>query len=544
MAVSYKMLRAIGLLLLNLVIVALGIIFFMGSSRINTNLSEMIRRDRPVLDDVVSIWRNFSYAENSFYAFVRGERMGIKDAVVQLDSVIKSAEKLQDKIADADRNTLLEFIESAKRFKIAVIIYSEESIYDPTGSDARDMEDIALAEARKSNLILHSMGNRIMADIRASEVNMLIIIKNNQRLLFAGVLSGLFIGIMVAFFLDRALSVPIKRLIDGTRRVAKGDLDFRVKVEYADEIGYLANSFNSMTEDLRASEKKLKEIAALGHKRVLELSEANKKLKDMQNMFIQAEKLNAVGRLAGGVAHEVRNPLATILQAVDYLEDGIGAGKDKHIIESLNTIKKNINRANDIIGGLVDFSKMSNLKYSYEDIKSVIENSLILIRHEVKLDNVKIVKQIEDNLPKVSIDSTKMEQVFINIFLNALQAMPNGGELFIRGYLGRLSDISSGVVRRSEDNFDAGEKALIVKIEDTGEGISKEDIEKVFDPFFTTKSARKGTGLGLSVTKNIISLHRGFIGIDSRKGKGTKISIALKVSKGDGYGKEKDTDNR
>ncbi|MBU1061900.1 MAG: hypothetical protein KJ952_04195, partial [Candidatus Omnitrophica bacterium] len=145
----------------------------------------------------------------------------------------------------------------------------------------------------------------------------------------------------------------------------------------------------------------------------------------------------------------------------------------------------------------------------------------------VKLESIKFVKQLNTDLPLVSVDKGKMEQVFLNLFLNAIQAMPKGGTLFIRSYATQLAKSSEQTETRTKDSFKPREKAVVVEIEDTGIGISQEDIERIFDPFYTTKGPRGGTGLGLTVTGNIIKMHKALMEIESKLGKGTKFIITL-----------------
>ncbi len=266
--------------------------------------------------------------------------------------------------------------------------------------------------------------------------------------------------------------------------------------------------------------------------RAAEMEKAYKNLKEMQDMLIQAEKMNAVGRLASGIAHEVKNPLGIIRQGADYLEGKLSSSPEKNVSEILGIIKDNIKRADNIVNTLVDFSRASKLEKKPEDINSILESSLILIQHRAMLEDIRIIRELGRNLPNVSVDKSKMEQVFINIFLNAIQAMPRGGNLFLRTYQARLSEPKNSAARRGEDYFFAGENVLIVEIEDTGTGIPEENLKKIFDPFFTTKEPGQGTGLGLSVTENILNMHKGLIEIESKEGKGTKVIITLKISDG------------
>ncbi|MFH0731510.1 MAG: ATP-binding protein [Candidatus Omnitrophota bacterium] len=261
-----------------------------------------------------------------------------------------------------------------------------------------------------------------------------------------------------------------------------------------------------------------------------ELQEAYSKLKDTQAQLIQVEKMEAIGRMASGVAHEVKNPLAVIMQATDFLEERFPQNESENF-EILQMIKNNIKRADNIVRGLVEFSRPEQLTIEPCDLSEIIEESLMLIRHSIKSENIEIVKELTAGLPQALVDKSKIVQVFVNVFRNAIQAMVDGGKLYVRTYKHKLSIFGNKVGRRSADYFQFGAEGIVVEIEDTGTGIPQENIKKIFDPFFSTKGPKEGTGLGLSVTKNIIDMHKGLIDVKSKVGKGTKVIITLKSEK-------------
>lgn len=253
------------------------------------------------------------------------------------------------------------------------------------------------------------------------------------------------------------------------------------------------------------------------------------RLQETQDQLIQAEKLNAVGQLASGVAHEVKNPLGIIMQGINYLE-GKASCKEKDIFEALTMVKASVKRADKIINLLLDFSKIAILELQPEDINSVLESCLLLIKTKFEFRNIEIVSEIQKGVPKVLIDINRIEQVFVNILLNAIQAMPNGGKIIIRVYDKILEETKNGIGRREEDYFQAGERVVRVEIEDTGVGISEENLKMVFNPFFTTKGPAGGTGLGLAVTRNIISMHKALIEVKSQVGVGTRVIVTLRTA--------------
>lgn len=269
-------------------------------------------------------------------------------------------------------------------------------------------------------------------------------------------------------------------------------------------------------------------IASL-EKSTNELRDLYTDLQNTHEMLVQAEKMTAVGQLASGVAHEVRNPLGIILQGVNYLEGRLSSGQED-LSETLAMLKESVSRADKIIDGLLDFSKFTKLELQPEDINSILENSLVLVRDQFKVENIEIIKELKAGLPRVQADKNKLEQVFINILLNAIQAMPNGGRIIIRSYDKRSGEEKDGVGRMAKDKFHSGEEIVIVEFEDIGIGIPEENMKKIFDPFFTTKGPKKGTGLGLSVSRNILQMHKGLIYAESRPGKWTKITVILKTT--------------
>ncbi|MFH1867957.1 MAG: response regulator [Candidatus Omnitrophota bacterium] len=271
----------------------------------------------------------------------------------------------------------------------------------------------------------------------------------------------------------------------------------------------------------------IKSILCRLTKQTLELKSAYTELKETQDRLIMAEKFKGIGQLASGIAHEIKNPLGILLQDITYLEDNVTLQKDTADI--LCMMKRNVEKADSVVRTLMDFSRVTALDIKAHDAASIIENCLVLMQHKVELKHIKIIKELGDSLPKVLVDSVKLEQVLVNLFLNAVQAMPDSGTLTIRASKKELDEPGKGIGGRREDFFRVGETAVIIEIEDTGTGIPKEKLSRVFEPFFSLKGAGRGTGLGLSVSKNIIDMHKGFISVESQEAKGTKISIALKV---------------
>jgi signal transduction histidine kinase len=260
----------------------------------------------------------------------------------------------------------------------------------------------------------------------------------------------------------------------------------------------------------------------------LGLREAYAKLKDTQSQLIQAEKLKVVGSLASGVAHEVKNPLATILYGVTYLDENVKSN-DKNYQTVLENIKEAANRANDIITDLLDFSTISRLKKTQENINDLVQKALSLIGHQLEKNIVTVKFDLDKKLPSVEIDRNRIEQVFVNLLLNAVFAMPNGGEITISSYKDIFGKKILKKVGVASTKFEENEPIVVFEIRDTGCGIEEEQVSKVFDPFFTTRRAKGGIGLGLSVCKNIIDNHNGEIFLINHEEGGAQAILLFKL---------------
>ncbi|MBN2482841.1 MAG: PAS domain S-box protein [Candidatus Omnitrophica bacterium] len=261
-----------------------------------------------------------------------------------------------------------------------------------------------------------------------------------------------------------------------------------------------------------------------------ELRRAYEVLMNTQSQLVAAAKMEVVGKLASGVAHEVKNPLTTILMGIDYIRHEFQGAECENIQMVIRDMGEAVTRADRIIKELLDFSKTSELNLAAYPVNELLEKSLILVRFQLDKSRIKVNKDFDEHIPPVVVDENKLIQVCMNLFLNAIQAMPAQGVLTLRTYAKVLSESGDGVGHRRTDTFRIGEEAVFVEIEDTGCGIPQEVLESIFDPFVTTKRLQGGTGLGLSVVNNIILMHRGTVTVENKKDTGAKVTIRLKVA--------------
>jgi two-component system NtrC family sensor kinase len=298
---------------------------------------------------------------------------------------------------------------------------------------------------------------------------------------------------------------PLKRLLEATHKIASGYLNYRVEVTSDDELGQLASSFNSMTEQLESTAGKYESLTRTLEDRVkhktLELEEA-------QEQLIQSEKLTSLGKMAAGIAHEINNPLTSILLNSHLMAESMGEGKEPDA--SLKLILDETERCSKIVKGLLDFSRQSPAELVSVDVNGLIGETLELMKSHLLASKVQVDLNLAGGLAPISADPGKIKQVATNLIHNAVEAMPDGGKL----------TISSRLCCEGE--------RVGIEFADTGCGISAGIMKKIFDPFFSTKKG-KGTGLGLSITYGIVEQHGGTISVASEVGKGTTVKVSLPV---------------
>jgi len=260
------------------------------------------------------------------------------------------------------------------------------------------------------------------------------------------------------------------------------------------------------------------------------LRKSHEELKSAQLQLIQAEKMESIGTLAAGVAHEVKNPLAILMMGVNYLTKKLGGAEDG-IQQVLKEMREAIDRADAITRGLLDFSASRQLAIKSESLNTLIDETLRLVRHELRTKQIVVQKNLGERLPGVGVDKRQIQQVLVNLIVNSIHAMPEGGTLMVRSYTKQLTETSHTEGSRRASHFWVGDMAVVIEVEDTGTGIPEENLAKIFDPFFTTKPTGVGTGLGLPVSKKIIELHGGSLDVRNVKGGGVRATILLRPQK-------------
>jgi PAS domain S-box-containing protein len=233
------------------------------------------------------------------------------------------------------------------------------------------------------------------------------------------------------------------------------------------------------------------------------------------------ERLATLGELATGIAHEVRNPLGGIKAAAQVLEESFDEYDNR--LELVSRIVREADRVNNLLMDFFKFAKPVKPSKSYHDVESIIDGIYLLLASQLKTKRILFKEELSDVLPKIFADVNQVEQVLMNIFLNAVQAMPEGGQLMIRAHSTTMG--KSPHIKWSQDYLDKDMLFVAIEVHDTGTGIPKENLEKIFNPFFTTKS--DGLGLGLAICHRLITQNNGNIYVESESGKGTKFTVLL-----------------
>jgi signal transduction histidine kinase len=311
--------------------------------------------------------------------------------------------------------------------------------------------------------------------------------------------------IIVGYLLSQSIAKPILKLRSVSKAVADGDLNQRTGFKRSDEIGDLAAVFDLMTLRLRKRTDQAARLYQETLERNEELAEINARLQSTQQQLIQSEKLAAVGQLTAGIVHDVKNPLAVIKGLAEELREEVNLSSTTK--DQLVTIRENASRATKIVTDLLKFAGQATPVMKKQNIGETIRTAGRLTDYLARKGNIEVVHDIPVDPVMVTYDATQIEQVLVNLFQNAIQAMPKGGKLRIR-------------LLRTENGVD-------IKVHDSGVGIPLENQRRVFDPFFTTKGEGEGTGLGLSVSYGIISHHNGRIEVNSEPNKGSVFTVKL-----------------
>jgi two-component system NtrC family sensor kinase len=376
-----------------------------------------------------------------------------------------TADQPLERLSIAERTRIFQLDDEAKSLGIINPIYNEPSCW-------------------QADCHVHSQDQKVLGvldvDMSLAEVDRLTR-ENQTKVILLTLGAMIVISVFLGFFFQRLITHPVQRIVAATNAVASGNLSYKLEVKRNDELGHLGNSFNEMTRNLA----------------------------EAQTQLYHSDKLASIGRLAAGVAHEINNPLTGVLTYSSFLLKR--AKDDPEMRSDLETIVHETKRCRDIVKDLLDFARPVPPNKKSVNVNDVIERALSIVANQLNFNHIVVHKELSDSLPEISIDSGQLQQVFINLLVNAADAIGDDG--------GTIS-LTTGAVESG------GKEHAQIEISDTGCGITKENLSKIFEPFYSTKD-QKGIGLGLSIVWGIIDKHQGTIDADSEPGKGTTFTIRL-----------------
>lgn len=319
------------------------------------------------------------------------------------------------------------------------------------------------------------------------------------------------IGWVSWFFTWSVVGIPINALRRGTDRLAAGDLGYQIDVQSEDEIGELARSFNTMSRQLQAERN---QNLAWTHTLEERVEQKTSELKLAHEHALHTEKMASIGKMAAVLAHEINNPLSGILTYAKLLRkwidrDDAGLDRRQEIRDSLDLIASESRRCGDLVKNLLTFSRATPMNLQLTDLNRVVEQAIRLVQHQLDLAGIQLQLQLDPDLPRVVCDASQIEQVLLALVMNAMDAMPQGGNLWLTTSFSR----------------EPGRVRIVVR--DDGVGIPPEILPRLFEPFLTTKETGHGVGLGLAISHSILERHRGNIEVQSEVGRGTTFTVTL-----------------
>ncbi|MGO8797303.1 MAG: sensor histidine kinase [Candidatus Sulfotelmatobacter sp.] len=334
---------------------------------------------------------------------------------------------------------------------------------------------------------------------------------SSRRMLAYTAAALLIMACLIGLFVWRVVYKPIKALKNGTEHLSHGELGYQIQVQSHDEVGELAESFNGMSLQLRAANEQIINWAKTLEDRV---EQKTSELKRAHDHVLHVEKMASLGKMAAVVAHEVNNPLSGILTYSKLIRKWVATNqiqneKRAEAMECLDLVASESRRCGDLINNLLSLSRSAPMNVQSTDLRAVIDRTLLLVRHQLELGGVELQLDVAKDLPRVSCDPAQIEQVLLALVMNARDAMPRGGSLWLET---RLKPQTSEIE---------------IKVRDDGAGIAPDVLPQIFEPFVTTKETGHGVGLGLAISRGIVERHKGRIEVESELGRGTTFTITL-----------------
>jgi two-component system, NtrC family, sensor kinase len=343
------------------------------------------------------------------------------------------------------------------------------------------------------------------ADVQLAQDSRLMLAYTFVVMLAIALLSGVFVWRMV--------SRPLKALHAGTERLSAGELGYQIQVGATDELGDLARSFNLMSLQLRAANE---QIISWAHKLEERVNQKTRELTRAHDQMLAVEKLASIGKMAAVVAHEINNPLSGILTyaklVCKWVDKGMSeSGHRDEAHQCLDLIVSESRRCGDLVKNLLTFSRVTPMHREPTNVRVLVDRLALLIQHKLEMTGIQWHLDFRADLPSIYCDPAQIEQVLLALVMNAIDAMPRGGNLWL-----------SAQAKPERDEF-------VIEVRDDGPGIPADILPQIFEPFLTTKETGKGVGLGLAISQSIVERHRGRIEVETETGRGTTFRVTLPI---------------
>ncbi len=337
--------------------------------------------------------------------------------------------------------------------------------------------------------------------------------EGSRRMLAYTIFAMLAVSFLSWLFVWQVVGKPVKALKAGTEHLAEGALGYQIEVDSKDEVGELAHSFNQMSLQLRAANE---EIVAWARTLEDRVDQKTLELKRAHEHVLHVEKMASIGKMAAVVAHEINNPLSGILTYAKLLKKWLDRGeftaeKRTEVLQCLDLIAGESRRCGELVKNLLTFSRTSPMNLAPTDVNAVIQRCVRLVQHQMELAGIELHLDLAADLPPLLADGSQLEQVVLALCMNAIDAMPRGGNLWLQTRL-------------------RPDQQIEIQVKDDGAGIAPEVLPQLFEPFFTTKETGKGVGLGLAICRSIVERHSGRIEVQSELERGTTFTVSLPLS--------------
>ena len=404
---------------------------------------------------------------------------GLEDALTQVQAAHRHLCSIKASVIETTGPQAFE--------KMEANLEEYDRLLEPLVGLARQPAGNSQAELTRIASELRRHGGQIIADatdlVDLERLRLRTAVRTSLIVAAGSLVFILLVMAFVAYMLACQVANPLRRFVDYTQRIAKGDYSPILPARrYRDEFSQLAVAINRMLS----------------------------RLKDREDQLARTSRMAAVGTLTAGVAHELNNPLNNIALNAEAMHESLDAYTDEQKLKMLGDIRNQVERASATVKNLLDFTRVEKPVLVSVPLNRVVVEARRLVANEAEINHVEFRVEIPDSLPRVHGNPRDLQQVFLNLFLNSIQAMPNGGLLTVRGKIGPSGSID-------------------VEVTDTGLGIPEEVLGSVFDPFFTTKEAGAGSGLGLFISYGIIEKHKGSIAVRSKPGEGTTFIVSLPI---------------